>query len=189
MKLEELCDIKIGVQLLRHKIKEKEEEKEKLKKKSISLKSIENFGLSEEKIEEIYLKKDVSSEYYTRKGDILLKLAKPNDVVSISNEIGIIIPHHFAILRIKENMEVDPKYLSYLLGSNKIKRQINKTLEGGSVSILKTSYLKGLDIEIPNLETQNKYRNFWDLISKKSKLLKKKCELMDKYNSKLFGNI
>ncbi|MGB6128894.1 MAG: restriction endonuclease subunit S [Psychrilyobacter sp.] len=182
MKLENFCEIKNGIPINRYLDLDGN-----YKIKYFNLRSISNFTIKSENLLEGILKKEIGDQYFTKKGDILLKLAEPNDVVLIDEEnTGLVISQYFGVVRVKEK-RIDPGYLAHLLNSKKIKHQYKKMLEGGSINILKLSTLKELEVKFPLLDEQIKLRKFWDLLMKKSQLMEKQTELFEVYKREVIG--
>lgn len=183
MKLENFCEIKNGIPINRYLDLDGD-----FKIKYFNLRSISNFTIRSENLVEGILKKEIGDQYFTKKGDILLKLAEPNDVVLIDKEnTGLVISQYFGVVRVEKD-GIDPGYLAHILNSKKIKYQYKKVLEGsGITSILKLNTLKELTIELPSLEEQIKLRKFWDLLVKKSQLMEKQTELFEVYKREVIG--
>jgi len=181
MKLENFCQIKNGIPIKRYLDSNGE-----FKVMYLNLGSISNCSIRLENLVEGKLKKKIGNQYFTKKGDIILKLAEPNDVVFITKENeGLVVSQSFVIIRVEDD-KVDPGYLAHILNSKKVKYQYKRMLEGsGITSILKLSTLRELDIEFPSLEEQIKLRNFWDLLAKKSQLMERKKELFEIYKREI----
>lgn len=183
MKLEKICEIKTGVPISRYL-----NEKGNFQIKYLNLKSVNNFSITQNSLTDGKTEKEISYQYFAREGDILIKLAEPNDVVLIDkNNTGLVITQYFGIIRVTSD-KVDPSYLAHILNSKKTKQKYKRKIEGsGLFSILKLSILRELEVELPSLEKQIKLRNFWNLLEKKSKLIERKKELFDEYKREIIG--
>ena len=180
MKLDSFCDIKTGIPINRYLDSSGNSDI-----KYLNLKSINNFRIHKEFLNNGKLKKEIHQQYYAKENDILIKLAEPNDVVLIGkDDIGVVITQYFAIIRVSDK-KIEPGYLAHILNSKKTKQEYKKKLEGGTTGILKLSILKELEIDFPKLEEQIKLRTFWDLLVKKSQLMERKKELFEVWKEEI----
>lgn len=117
---------------------------------------------------------DINSKYFSKKGDIIISLSQPN-TVSILEKNGFIIPMYFAVIRVKEGY--NSSFIYHLLNSNLFHEKSYRFLEGGSLRVIKISDLRDIKINIPDIDEQNKYAEFFNLIDQKNKILesKKNC--------------
>lgn len=167
-KLNDIAEIYSGVQISRF-IDENADESPVLKNKFIKNNILE---YSNEKISE-----ELNEKYYSKKGDIIISLSQPN-TVSLIHEDGYIIPMYFAIIRLKK--DYNPTFIYHILNSKQFHFKLHKLLEGGALKVIKVNDLKNIKINIPDMENQEKYAEFLNLIDEKTSLLNKKQECNEK---------
>jgi restriction endonuclease S subunit len=108
--------------------------------------------------------KDPKPQYFTRCGDILMKMPYPYDVVCVKRE-GLVISDRIAIIRVKRNYH--PSFISHLLTNVHVKKQLYEL--GSTEKIPHTSLkeIKELELVIPDVESQMKYGKLLDTINEK----------------------
>ena len=138
----------------------------------ILLTAIENYSAVEE------LKED----YFTREGDVLLRLSAPYTAVFITKkESGLLVPSHFAIIRPKEM--IDPRFLRWWL--SKKRKVFYKVASGGTMmGTISSGYVAQIPFEPPSLEKQRKIGEIFELLNREQQLFSllelKKKQLIDK---------
>jgi len=137
----------------------------------ILLTDIENYSTAEQ----------LKEVYFTHSGDVLLRLSAPYTAVVITEkETNLVIPSHFAILRIKE--KVDPRYLRWFL--EKKRCYFYKIASGGTMmGTISSGYVAQMPFEPPPLERQLKIGELFELLNREQRLLSllaiKKKQLID----------
>ena len=157
VKLKEIAEISSGLSYRRYL----DEEGESFK--VIVQRSIKKDGeLSD--FDEIKLKQGFKDRYLSKKGDILMKMPYPYDVVVVRKD-NLIISDRIAIIRLKENY--DSSFIAHLLTNAHVKKQLYEL--GSTERIPHTSIreIKELDLAVPDFKTQNKYGELLDLINEK----------------------
>ena len=131
-------------------------------------------------LQEETLSKDFNKKYYAKKGDILMKTIAPNDAVCVTVEEGSVIGDKIAIIRLME--DIDPMFLTYVLNSPYVKRQLHR-LNDGRLKNVSLNDIKRLKIKIPEKQEQLKYVDILQLIDEKIKtseeILKSSKDLRD----------
>ena len=104
--------------------------------------------------EQLKLKSNIKERYFTRNGDVLMKLPYPYDVVRVNQE-NLVVSDRIAIIRLNEGY--DPSFIAHLLTNAHIKKQLHEL--GSTEKIPHTSLkeIKELKLKIPDLKTQNDY--------------------------------
>jgi restriction endonuclease S subunit len=125
--------------------------------------SIKKDGILSD-FEEIKLQADIKGRYFTSKGDVLMKMPYPYDVVSVDIE-GLIVSDRIAIIRLKEGY--DSRFVAHLLTNAHVKKQLHES--GSSQKLPHTSLkeIKELELVLPDFDTQIKYGNLLDTIDLK----------------------
>lgn len=114
--------------------------------------------------EQLKLKKEIKDRYFTKKGDVLMKLPYPYDVVQVNRE-NLVVSDRIAIIRLNEGY--DSSFIAHLLTNAHIKKQLHEL--GSTEKIPHTSLkeIKELKLMVPDLETQIKYGDLLDLINER----------------------
>ena len=114
---------------------------------------------------------EITDEFLTQKGDILLRLSAPYTVIYVEDDsdIGLLIPSHFAIIHA---VGVDAKYLYAMLDSDEIRKQL--FIEGSVSTALATISIKSIsECKIPRISVQKQ-----ELIGKYHLEAKKELRLL-----------
>lgn len=131
-------------------------------------------------LKEESLSNDFDEKYRAKKGDILMKTISPNDAVCVTVDEGCVIGDKIAIIRLKE--DINPMFLTYLLNSPYVKKQLHR-LNDGKLKNVSIKDIKGLKLKIPDMNEQLKYVEILQLIDEKIKtseeILKASKDLRD----------
>ena len=108
--------------------------------------------------------KQPKPHYFTRIGDILMKMPYPYDVVCVSQE-NLVISDRIAIIRLKEGY--DPSFITHLLTNAHVKKQLYEL--GSTEKIPHTSIkeIKELELVLPDYAAQVKYGELLNTINEK----------------------
>lgn len=167
-KLEEIADVFSGVQVSRF-VDPKGEKTPIIKNKFTDSYSLDYYYEN--------ISNSINEKYYSKKGDIIISLSQPN-TVSIIHEDGFIIPMYFAVIRVNEMY--DPSFIYHLVSSKDFHKKLHIFCEGGALRVIKVAALKSIKLNIPNLEKQKQYGEFFNLIDKKNMLIDLKKDYNDK---------
>ena len=167
-KLEEIADVFSGVQVSRF-VDPKGEKTPIIKNKFTDSYSLDYYYEN--------ISNSINEKYYSKKGDIIISLSQPN-TVSIIHEDGFIIPMYFAVIRVNEMY--DPSFIYHLISSKDFHKKLHIFCEGGALRVIKVAALKSIKLNIPNLEKQKQYGEFFNLIDKKNMLIDLKKDYNDK---------
>lgn len=108
--------------------------------------------------------KGVKEHYFSKAGDVLMKMPYPYDVVCVSQD-GLVISDRIAIIRLNEGY--DPVFISHLLTNAHIKKQLHELGSTEKIPHTSLSEIKELELKIPDLETQIGYGELLDTINLK----------------------
>lgn len=138
----------------------------------IALKSIsEERWIIREQLDRFYSTNQLSSEYLTQKGDILIRMSKPYTAVLIDNDTeNLLYSSNFAIIRCQTD-KIIPEYLCWLLNSQGIKDDIQKNNAGNMLGAIRTQYYAELEIQPIPLGKQIAIGNLYMLGRKENELL------------------
>ncbi len=171
MKLGEIADIRTGLVLTRKKATIKYEIQNTYK--LITLKNIDDNGVFNEEPFEIFESNDeLSKEYFTQEGDILIKLSAHFTTICIDQETaGLLVPSYFSIIRLKTQKYI-PEYISWYLNSDKVKRELIRSQRGTVMLSTNNAVLSSISIkEIPIVD-QRRIAKIRELYLKERSLLK-----------------
>ncbi|MDR1230839.1 MAG: restriction endonuclease subunit S [Spirochaetaceae bacterium] len=107
--------------------------------------------------------------YFTHCNDVLLRLSAPYTAVLItSNEAGLLVPSHFAIIRADET--VNPRYLHWWLTQNR--KHFYKAASGGTMmGTISSGYVADMVFNPPSREVQQKLGVLLQLVDRERQLL------------------
>lgn len=109
-------------------------------------------------------------KYFSREGDILVKLAYPNDIVCLKKEDeGLVIGNRIAVIRLTRP-DICPRFIAQLLTNITVKEQLNRVKSPGRGALVSISALKELELDFPDYPTQVEYARLFDLINDKIKV-------------------
>ncbi|HHU50159.1 MAG: restriction endonuclease subunit S [Caldicoprobacterales bacterium] len=172
MKLGEIAVIRTGLILTRKKATI-EYEIQKIYK-LITLKNIEDDGEFNKGPFETFESNDaLSKEYFTKDGDILIKLSTPFTTICIDEKTaGLLVPSYFSIIRL-QTPDYIPEYITWYLNSDKVKRELIKKQTGTSISSTNNTILSSINIKEIPVEDQKRIARIRDLYLKEKSLLKR----------------
>ena len=103
---------------------------------------------------EAILEKDVKSDKYTRKGDVVIKLSTPYDAAYVmESEEGLLIPSFCAAIRITNNELMNAKYLTAYLNTSYVRNLLSLIVSDTNKPMIKINDIRLL--EIPNVPAQD----------------------------------
>ncbi len=140
--------------------------------KQLTLKSITETGnINKDFLSDYYAIEDLKQEYLTQKNDIVVKLSTPYTSTLI-NELNtnLVIPTHFAVIK-TTNHKLNPKYLTWFLNSIHAKKEYLKNNGKSMLATIRPQLLSEIKILLPDIETQMKIGEFYDLSIKERLLL------------------
>lgn len=172
MKLGDIADIRTGLVLARKKATIGSTVAQRYK--VLTLKSFHPEGYVIQSELDVFLAEPhIDDEFITREGDVIIRLSEPNTAVFINASLtGFIIPSLFAIIRLR-NDQISPLYLQWLLNSQFVKKQIQRTQIGSTIQIIQTSFLNELHVKPLPLVHQQKISELNQLFLKEKFLLTK----------------
>ena len=137
-----------------------------LKSEKILVPKAINDGLIDHSLlQEVKLYKEVKDKFYTKKGDVIMKLSTPYDscVIEKEEDEGLIVPSFSLIIR-KINPIYNPYFVMAFLSSKCAWSQIKNSREGRVLSIINNVSVAELDVPDFNdeeiKEISNRYKRF-----------------------------
>ncbi|MDR3223203.1 MAG: hypothetical protein LBT66_05670 [Methanobrevibacter sp.] len=189
-KLKDIAEIFTGMVVKRFEKNESLNDEIKEEYYYMTLNNLRDNNLDLNNLESIKPNKIVN-KYLLQQNDIIIKLSSPYSVALVDfrdvslkkfKDKNIFISSNFAVLR---NLSYfNPKYLSFILNTNNIKKQIYKYETKASIQTISIKDLKEIKITYTNIKKQEMYGEMLSLLHKRQVL---KEEIM-KYELKLSEN-
>lgn len=180
MKLGDICTIESGLILSRKRARNEMEIKRYYK--VLTLNNIEPHGDFNEKGLEQFPSNEVLQErYFTKIGDVLIRLNEPYTSVCIQrHQENVLIPSYFVSLEITDDHFL-PEYVSWFLNSNIVKRQFYQAQSGTRTPNINQHVIRNLNIPKIPLYEQEKITAIHQLYVKERRLLTQLIEEKDRY--------
>ena len=180
LKLGDICTIESGLILSRKRARNEMEIKRYYK--VLTLNNIEPHGDFNEKGLEQFPSNEVLQErYFTKIGDVLIRLNEPYTSVCIQrHQENVLIPSYFVSLEITDDHFL-PEYVSWFLNSNIVKRQFYQAQSGTRTPNINQHVIRNLHIPKIPLSKQEKITAVHQLYVKERRLLTQLIEEKDRY--------
>lgn len=187
LKLNKICDIKLGCYLSRFRDEILTEEQKKYRYNVLTLKSIQDeYEILEDSYDILEVEKEMKEDFIAKAGDSVVRLRKPVKAVDITEkEEGVIIQSLFSIVRVKDKNKVLPEYITIYLNSKEVEKQLFTEMKGTSIMTISNQVLSQLEIEVPSVDKQIEIVKLDRLLKREKKLL----ELLQEKRRILFENI
>ena len=185
MKLKEITeDIITGV-LTRRVVYEGENNDPSLQEGKILVPKAINDGLIDHSLlQKVKLNREVKEKFYTKMGDVIMKLSTPYDSCTIDREEdeGLIVPSFSLIIRGLKS-DYDPYFIMAFLSSRYAWNQIERLRSGRTITILSNESVAELDIpEFKKLERERineRYKNYLEFKRMSSEIIELEKERND----------
>lgn len=152
--------------------------------KLINLKSVSDDGaILLNNIETIELPVCFKEEVFAKEGDIIVRLSAPYSAAIINQEeVGCLIPSHFAIIRV-DRTKIYPPYLLWYLNSEEVKKKILQNNSGSTAfGTISSGFFADLDIKEIDMYKQKLLGDYMLLFSKEKRLTEELLEQKTIYN-------
>ena len=185
MKLKDIADCIITGVLTRRVVYDGEDNDSSLKEGKILVPKAINDGLiNHSLLQRVKLDKEVKDKFYTKKGDVIMKLSTPYDSCFIDREEdeGLIVPSFSLIIRGLKS-DYDPYFIMAFLSSRYAWNQIERLRSGRTITILSNESVAELDIpEFKKLERERiseRYKNYLEFKRMSSEIIELEKERND----------
>lgn len=170
MKLNKLATVKTGLVLSR---KESKNADKIYEYQQLNLKAIDDNGtININDTIPFYASEDLTSNYLTQVGDIIVKTSEPYTAVYITQEYaGLVIPSHFVVIKV-DTATALPKYIAWYLNKERIKKTFRMSC-AGMLKQIKPSTIAKTEIRLPTLERQKEVVELYDISQQEIQLLEK----------------
>ena len=190
MQIEELASIRTGLVTARKKPKDNQRPTKTYS--LINLKCINSLGCLNVSLSEEYLSSEVLKvDFFTQKGDILVRLSAPYTAVIIKddNECGFLVPSHFAIIR-ADRRKALPEYVLWFLKKESTRQQILQNSSGSSAfGTISSGFLASLNICKLPIGKQAVIGELLMLSEREQELLHKLAAQKEIYNRELVNQV
>ncbi|MCK9467538.1 MAG: hypothetical protein M0P94_04395 [Candidatus Absconditabacterales bacterium] len=184
IKLKDIAEVRTGLTTLRKKAEKFSEDIEKYNQ--LNLKCLDSEGCFYAENTDVFESQEkLDDKYFTKKDDIIVRLREPVSAALIKeNEERLLIPSYFAVIRLKNKEQYKPEYITAVINSSIGKRYFSKYINMSGISILKSTFLKDLEVLNMNLRNQEIFIKILELKKREMFLieeLKKEKENIYKY--------
>ena len=131
----------------------------------------------------------LSSEYLTQYGDVIVRLTAPYTAVLIDESTaGMVVSSNFLIIRV-DHHHLLPEYLFWLLNTPDIKREIYENTGSNMLGAVKAKFFSEYEITLLPLADQAKIAGMYAAAIKEAQLLRQLADMKAKYHSMLIDHI
>lgn len=182
VKLSEVSSVRSGLVLSRKLAREGTQKSYQL----LTLRSINSDGYIDLNQMDVFdSKEELSKEYLTQVGDIVIRLSTPYTAVYIDKASeGIVVSSNFVIIR-TDRKALLPEYLYWLLNTEKVKREMFESSSGNMLGAVKAMFFAEYDIDLIPVSQQKKIAEINILARKESRLLIELAKEKERYYSLL----
>ena len=185
MKLKDIADCIITGVLTRRVVYDGEYNDSSLKEGKILVpKAIDDGLIDHSLLQRVKLDKEVKDKFYTKKGDVIMKLSTPYDSCFIDREEdeGLIVPSFSLIIR-GLKADYDPYFIMAFLSSRYAWNQIERLRSGRTITILSNESVAELEVpEFKKLERERiseRYKNYLEFKRMSSEIIELEKERND----------
>ena len=185
MKLKDIADCIITGVLTRRVVYDGEDNDSSLREGKILVpKAIDDGLIDHSLLQRVKLDKEVKDKFYTKKGDVIMKLSTPYDSCFIDREEdeGLIVPSFSLIIRGLKS-DYDPYFIMAFLSSRYAWNQIERLRSGRTITILSNESVAELEVpEFKKLERERiseRYKNYLEFKRMSSEIIELEKERND----------
>ena len=190
MQLEELASVRTGLVTARKKPKGNQRPTKKYS--LINLKCINSSGYLNTTVAEEYLSSEVlKADFFTQKGDILVRLSAPYTAVMIKedSECGYLVPSHFAIIRVDKAKALSEYVLWFLKRESTLQKILQNSSGSSAFGTISSGFLASLKIREIRIEKQAVVGKLLLLSEKEQKLLHDLAKQKEIFNRELVNQV
>lgn len=185
MKLKDIADCIITGVLTRRVVYDGEDNDSSLKEGKILVpKAIDDGLIDHSLLQRVKLDKEVKDKFYTKKGDVIMKLSTPYDSCFIDREEdeGLIVPSFSLIIRGLKS-DYDPYFIMAFLSSRYAWNQIERLRSGRTITILSNESVA--ELEVPEFKKpereriSERYKNYLEFKRMSSEIIELEKERND----------
>jgi len=182
LKLGDICTMDSGLILSRKRARNDMEVKRYYK--VLSLNNIEPHGdFNEHELEPFPSNEILQDHYFTKVGDVLVRLNEPFTSVCIQkHQENVLIPSYFVSIEITDKNYL-PEYVSWYLNSPNAKRKFHQAQSGTITPNINQNVIRDLDIPDMPLTEQKKITTIHQMYLKERRLLTQLIAEKDRFYS------
>jgi len=180
VKLGDISEIESGLILSRKRARNEFELVEEYK--VLSLNNIEVHGdFNESSLESFASNDKLDERYFTKAGDVLLRLNEPFTAVYIQDHhAGVLIPSYFVAIQVTDD-DFLPEYVSWYLNTDRVRRHFLRLQSGTKTPNINQKLLRELDVPSLPLDEQSNITTLNQLYLKERRLLEQLIEAKGTY--------
>lgn len=187
MFLGDVFDVRSGLVVSRKKAKI--ETAANYQYKQLNLRSVSKEGyIIESALEVLSTDEQISSEYMTAFGDVVVRLTDPYTAVYINKAyVGLVVSSNFAI--IKESKDYNSSFLTSYLNGDSVKKKLYSNMQGSIIKSINLAAIEQLELPLIPKSTQEVYGNLFSAIVDKLQTIEKIRELELKLQKQLVEQV
>lgn len=188
MKIKMIGNMRTGLVLSRKKHQDNSKNTQKYPLLTLKSFNVDGYIVAED-LDVFYSDENLNDSYFTKTGDIVIRLSEPNTSVCIKEAFsGYLVPSSFVIIK-PQTSKILPEYLAWYLNSQFGKKQIKRSQIGSAISIITTGCLENIIIKEIDILKQQKIIEMNDLLIREKSLLTKLAEKKELYYKTLMYKI
>lgn len=186
MELNKLATVKTGLVLSR---KEAKTTGESYEYHQLNLKAVNDDGnINMDETVMFYASEELSPNYLTQVGDIVVKTSEPYTATYITKEYsGLVIPSHFVVVRVDKE-KVLPRYIAWYLNKESIKKAFRMSCTG-MLKQIKPTMVGETKIKLLTIERQRQVVELYDISRQEITLLEKQIRQKKNYYKALINKV
>ena len=177
MFLGDVFQVKSGLVVARKKARDSN--MAKYEYKQLNLRAINRNGYLEmSELETLLTEEQISSEYLTSCGDVVVRLTDPYTAIYINKDYeGLVITSNFAVIR--EGRGYNSEFLAYYFNGEAVKKQLYSNMQGNIIKNVNITSIENVVLPRIGLTKQELYSKLVKATNKKLQVLDelKKLEL------------
>ena len=186
MELTNLAAVKTGLVLSRKEAKTTDKSWEY---RQLNLKAVNDDGtINIDETIPFYASEELSPNYLTQVGDIVVKTSEPYTAAYITEEYaGLVIPSHFVVVRVDITKAL-PQYIAWYLNKDRIKKAFRMSCTG-MLKQIKPTMVGETEIKLPSLERQRQVVELYNISRQEIVLLERQIRQKEAYYKALINKI
>lgn len=186
MELNKIATVKTGLVLSR---KESKDASERFEYRQLNLKAVcDNGTININDTIPFYASEQLTTNYLTQVGDIVVKTSEPYTAVYITEEYAnLVIPSHFVVVRVDTSKAL-PQYIAWYLNKDRIKKAFSMSCVG-MLKQIKPTLIGATEIKLSCLEKQKQVVELYDISRQEMQLLEKLLRQKENYYKALINKV
>lgn len=188
MKLGELATVRSGLVLSRKQAREGKPVK--MRYPALSFRAIRPSGcIDREQLDVFDAVEQLSPEYLTQVGDVIIRLTAPYTAVLINEaSANMVVSSNFIIIRVDRNRLL-PGYLVWLVNTPKVRRAIYENTSSNMLGAINAKFFSEFEIPPLSILQQQKISELYLLAKKEAALLRQLSKEKERYYDLLIRNV